>query len=182
MQVTSEHYDRLYLRGGFKYKYSAQRPYIKSVLIDKVGIRGKVLDAPCGDGFWTKALRRHECSVVGLDISAVGARKAQGIHWDINILNEELINNFDWVFCRGLSHFHRKDLSSVNLAITNLSRYAPNMLITYWTSQSRKDTGHHFMHTKKTLDNELSKISQPRSFMHKGMYHAILRREGCGSM
>ncbi|AMV30921.1 hypothetical protein VN12_02315 [Pirellula sp. SH-Sr6A] len=170
------HYDDFYARGGFRYKTKPSMRYIKEIAIKKIGVSGRVLDAPCGDGFWSNLLRKSGCNVTATDVSTVGARLAGGVPWNLEKHNPDWNNAFDWVFCRGVHHLHLPELwvPKTQSVFANLIQYAPKVLVTYWTNQSRTDPGTHYNHTRRTLDLFLTNYGLSKSFMWKGYYHAVL--------
>ena len=172
--MKDHHYDQLYASGGFGYKQCNHRKKLQG-LCRELGLTGKVLDAPCGDGFWGKLLRRIGCQVTFADLSSVGCSKCNGIAWDLEKLNEQWIGQFDWVFSRAISHLHHESLASVPLVFDNLVQYAPKVLVIYWTDQSRRNmNGRHFCHTKESLDQCFRRYNLLESFMQKNLYHAVI--------
>lgn len=170
-------YDDRYACGGFHYRESSWFPYMQSVIAKRIEVRGKVLDAPCGDGFWSKMLESIGCQVTATDLSRVGAEKAGGICWNLEELHPNWIEQYDWVFSRAISHLHKERLdtrASVNV-FENLCRYARKVLVIYWTDDSGKAQPRHFCHSKVTLDSFLSRFGTDfESFFHRNFYHAII--------
>ncbi len=181
-------YDDFYEKGGFRYSSAVWLPRMQK-LVDEHGIEGRVLDAPAGDGFWSRLLRlcmnRRQvrlgssvpCSVMPVDLSRVGCEKSGGVVWDLNELNADWVNQFDWVFCRGISHLHRQHIDPA--PFVHLSKYASQWVVIYSTTQTGKDSksGYHWNHTKKQLDGLLKTFVRAGecwvSFMEYGQYHFI---------
>jgi hypothetical protein len=180
-------YDRLYSKGGFKYSIKLWLPRIQD-LVNKHGIEGKVLDAPAGDGFWSKLLRvamerrqlalgsQIKCSVVATDLSIVGCKKSRGIVWNLNEFNSEWEGKFNWVFSRGISHLHKETIDTT--PFVHLAKYAKNIVVIYSTTQTNRQSssGCHFNHRKADIDNAMQCLTtEPgtswTSYMVKSYYH-----------
>lgn len=170
-------YDLKYSNGGFGYKTKNWRSYIKNTVMRKAGVKGRVLDAPCGDGFWGKMLRSRGCQVTFTDLSEVGCSLCGGTPWYLEVFNCAWEDKFDWVFCRGLSALHSKILYTdlTDETLKNLTRYARRVLIIYATNRSRKFSNRsHFNHSKYDLDECLNTYGSVKSFFYKGYYHGII--------
>ena len=179
-------YDDLYRKGGFKYTTTFGVNHIQRLqnVYNCFTPNMRILDAPCGNGFWSRILRKmYGAHVTPSDISPVGATKANGTIHDLEIRKPEWDRQFDLVFCRGLSHFHHKDFLGNRLftVIDNLSNYAPYVLIIYATSQTNKAVPGHYHHTRRSLDNQFKWIGTFKSRMIKGYYTALLDFTGIES-
>lgn len=165
-------YDELYKSGGFRYSRGQQLPRLKKI-VDRLKISGRVLDAPCGDGFWSRLLEELGCKVTSTDLSPVGAKKAGGVVWNLEEFNPAWENSFDWVFCRGVSHVHNEPMKDLEKVVDNLVRYAKNVVMIYSTSQTSKDSGNHFNHTQAALDKRLKPYGG-KSFMVGSFWHYVI--------
>jgi hypothetical protein len=181
-------YDKLYSNGGFKYSSSVWLPRIQK-LVDKHGIEGRVLDAPAGDGFWSRLLRMSmnerqkrlqsnvSPTVKPVDLSEIGCEKSNGVLWNLNQFNPKWVGEFDWIFCRGISHLHHEHIDTT--PFTHFNQYSSQWVVIYSTTQTsaQSKSGHHWNHTKKQLDNVLIPFVQPgecwTSYIEYGQYHFV---------
>ena len=178
------HYDNHYKKGGFRYKTSFGKKHINSIQTAyscfTPGMR--VLDAPCGDGFWSKILRSFGCTVTSTDLSPIGAKLANGICHNLEDHNPDWSpHKFDLVFCRGISHLHHRTVPIQPFwdVLNNLMQYAPKVLIIYSTTQSNKMVANHFHHTRKELDKLMCEPFKSR--MISGYYTALIDSSGIES-
>lgn len=186
-------YDSLYANGGFRYSSKLWLPRIQN-LVDKHGIEGSVLDAPAGDGFWSRLLqvtmrqrqRRIEtdikCTVTPTDLSKVGCSKSGGAVWDLNKFNPEWEAKFDWVFSRGISHLHHANIDDT--PFRHIGKYAKNVIVIYSTTQTNRQSasGCHFNHTRRSLDKAMQCLTAELgtswwSYMSGGYYHFVRQAE-----
>lgn len=178
------HYDDLYIKGGFKYTryFGIKHLYLINKYYKVFNKDTRVMDAPCGDGFWSKLIEDiYGSTVTPVDISLVGSALASGIRHDLEIRNTEWEpHKFDLVFCRGISHLHHKDfnINGLHRVIDNFSNYAPKVLIIYSTNQSNKYIKKHYHHTRKSLDSIFNYVGTFRSRMIGGYYTALLDFSG----
>lgn len=175
------HYDELYSKGGFKYRRDQFNKYVDDVLVGKLRMSGSVLDAPCGDGYFSRLLRSRGMTVTSSDLSKEGCKKAGGIVFDLERPNLQWVNEFDWVYSRAITHLHYKDLykSNTRLVFRHMLRYAPKVVVVYSTSQTNRDSGNHFNHTRANLDQFFRSICGGglASFMYKTYYHAVMSNQ-----
>lgn len=155
-------YDRLYADGGFGYE--GFRPYwrewVRHHYVEAFGLRPyeRVLDIPCGDGFWASLLDELGFDVYGVDLSRGGIEAARRNHpripFAVGDAEQDLPfaeGSFDVVFSRGITHLHRADLftdSSFRIA-RNLMRYVrPGglLLVSYYTKRDGSQRDRHAQH------------------------------------
>jgi SAM-dependent methyltransferase len=154
-------YGRRYLAGGFGYE--AQRRYLRRWLrrhyVRAFGFPrgGRVLDVPCGDGFWTSLLHGEGFDAVGIDRDpggvTVARRRYPGIDFHVGDAEQPLpvTGTFDVVFSRGISHLHRETLiddSSIRM-VRNLMSYVAAgglLLLSYHTRRDGSRTKSHSHH------------------------------------
>lgn len=166
MSTTAEpapsHYDRHYKAGGFGYEAKRRKwvAWVKKHHVKRFGMTGKVLDAACGNGFWTDVLRQLGLDAQGFDLSAEGIRAAcaqypKNAYTEGNAEIEiaSFVGQFDWVFVRGISHLHRTrlDTDEARAMVRTLLSYTKpggKMLHSYHTTQDGTNPkGNHFNHT-----------------------------------
>jgi SAM-dependent methyltransferase len=186
-------YDRHYRGGGFRYE--RMRPkweaWVKRHYVREFGLvpGERVLDIPCGDGFWSSVLRDAGFDVVGADASAGGIDVASttypGIEFVVADAEHELPfpnGRFDVVFCRGISHFHRRELFTDSTArmLDNLMRYVrPGglLLISYYSRRDRSGTDAHYQHPLADLvkavepHGDIFKVDVVDDFVQIGVQH-----------
>lgn len=180
-------YDKLYSTGGFKYTTTFGVRHLEAInKVYKVFLPGtKILDAPSGDGFWSKLLKtRYGCITTCADNSEVAAKISKGIQINLEDTNTSWMPyKFDLVFCRGLSHFHHQRIPTQRTCnvLYNLMNYAPKVLLIYSTNQSNKLIKNHFHHKRHTLDKFLTFIGTYKSRMINGYYTALIDARGIES-
>lgn len=166
-QPKVSHYDRLYAGGGFGYEAQRRRwrAWVRRHYVDAFGLqRGeRLLDIPCGDGFWTSVLAELGLDARGVDLSPGGVEAAKSRYPDIEFAvgNAEqdlpfAERSFDVVFSRGITHLHRPELftdESIRMA-RNLMRYvAPGglLLVSYYTKRDGSLATRHAQHPVSDL-------------------------------
>lgn len=166
-RAASSGYDRLYAGGGFGYE--AFRPYwrewVRHHYVEAFALRPyeRVLDIPCGDGFWASLLDELGFDVSGVDLSRGGIEAAKRNHpripFAVGDAEQELPfaeASFDVVFSRGITHLHRADLftdASFQMA-RNLMRYVrPGglLLVSYYTKRDGSQVSRHAQHPVSDL-------------------------------
>lgn len=165
--TASSHYDRLYARGGFGYEARRRRwrAWVRRHYVDAFGLspRDRLLDIPCGDGFWTSVFAELGMDARGVDLSAGGVeaarRKYAGLEFSVGDAEQDLPfakRSFDVVFSRGITHLHRPDLftdASFRMA-RNLMRYVrPGglLLVSYYTKRDGSQPARHAQHPVSDL-------------------------------
>lgn len=114
-------YDSKYLQHEyFRYKPLVYRPFVKA-LLDKAGLKkgSSILDAGCGQGYFTGAFAELGLKATGVDISAAGIESAKatyektGATFEIgNVLSLPYENTFDCVFARGCSLYNSREIEN----------------------------------------------------------------------
>lgn len=105
--------DRAYLKGGFGYCPKWGTRFLRSrTSLARMDPKGDLLDAGCGDGFWTRILRDLGWHCTGADLSKIGIQKAkeadpEGFYRRDDVLSwvfeDANYAGFDVVFCRAPS-------------------------------------------------------------------------------
>jgi SAM-dependent methyltransferase len=113
-------YDRFYRQPNyFHYRGWMYRPYIRS-LIAMAGLKkgSRVLDAGCGQGFFTSLFAAAGMDALGADISAEGVAQAKNFHggsgakFEVgDALRLPYMDAFDCVYSRSCSLYNRPDFA-----------------------------------------------------------------------
>ena len=192
-QTKVSHYDRLYAGGGFGYE--ANRPrwrqWVAQHYIGAFGLQAgeRLLDIPCGDGFWTSVLAELGFDACGVDLSPGGVEAAKtrypGIEFAVGAAEQDLPfaeRSFDVVFSRGITHLHRPELfkdSSFRMA-GNLMRYVrPGglLLVSYYTKRDGSQPDRHAQHPVSDLvrlfeaAGDVRKVEVVDNFVQIGVQH-----------
>jgi SAM-dependent methyltransferase len=134
--VPRTSYDHLYRTGGFGYEAQRDnwREWVADHYIHEFHLMpGRLLDAGCGDGFWSSLFADAGFETVGVDISegaiAVAREKYPDLAFRIGDVEQVLPfpeGSFDVILARGLSHLAAEDLTAARPvgAVRNLLRYA----------------------------------------------------------
>lgn len=173
----SSHYDRLYQGEGFGYekqramwKRWVRRHYIRSFAL-KRGER--LLDIPCGDGFWASLFSRQGFRVSGMDISEGGIEAARrrypGIDFRVGDAEGPLPyapGEFDVVFSRGISHLHRENLwrkGTARMVRNLMDLVSPTglLLVSYHTRRDRPGSKTHAFHPVSDLVKLFETVGDP---------------------
>jgi SAM-dependent methyltransferase len=198
----SSHYDRLYQEGGFGYEKQramwrrwVRRHYIRSFAL-KRGER--LLDIPCGDGFWASLFSGQGFRVSGVDVSegAIEAarRRYPGIDFRVGDAEGPLpyaSGEFDVVFSRGISHLHRENLwreATVRMARNLMELVSPTglLLVSYHTRRDRSGSKAHAFHPVSDLVKLFETVGDPYrievvdDFVQIGVQHGGGRRTAGG--
>jgi SAM-dependent methyltransferase len=172
--AVSAGYESHYASGGFGYDTRRMqwtmwawlhyvRPFKLSPVVIHAGRRARLLDIPCGDGFWTSVMARLGFNAQGIDLSAGGVAEARRryprLTFDQGDAEQPLPvpgRSFDVVFSRAISHLHRPDLTApatLRMA-ANLMRYVRDdgqLLVSYSTKRDGGGSGGHHYHPASDL-------------------------------
>jgi SAM-dependent methyltransferase len=171
------HYDHLYGGEGFGYerqrgmwKRWVRRHYIRSFDLR----RGeRLLDIPCGDGFWASLFAHQGLRVSGVDISEGGIEAARRRYPDIDFQVGDAEGplpyapgEFDVVFSRGISHLHREDLwtePTARMTRNLMSLVAPGglLLVSIHTRRDGSGSGVHAFHPISDLVRLFESVGDP---------------------
>lgn len=158
-------YDHTYSTGGFGYEAAREKweDWVQRHYIGEFQLREgeRILDIPCGDGFWSSVFAKKGFEVVGIDRNATGISEAKRrfpqIEFHLGNAEDKLPvapGSFDVVFSRAITHFHEKQLfTDRTLAmLSNLMAYVrPGglLLVSYF---SKRDGGGTEVHAYHPLD------------------------------
>jgi SAM-dependent methyltransferase len=153
LAAQRDFYDRAYARSNFfEYRERLYQPYIKS-LVSLCGLKpgALVLDAGCGQGFFSYLLAREGMKVYGTDISLVGLSVAKQTcegtsakFFVSDLRHLPITTPFDCVFVRSCSVFNVRDLAeSVSFLALLLAQLTHNgvLLFLYNTNLSGTSNG-----------------------------------------
>ena len=187
------HYDRLYASGGFGYE--ANRPrwraWVGQHYIEAFGLQAgeRLLDIPCGDGFWTSVFAELGFDACGVDLSPGGIDTAwqryPGIAFAVGDAEQDLPfakRSFDVVFSRGITHLHRPKLfkdSSLRMARNLMDYVRPGglLLVSYYTKRDGSQPDRHAQHPVSDLvelfetAGDVFKVEVIDNFVQIGVQH-----------
>ncbi len=132
-QSIAARYDGMYQRAEFfHYRPWMYRPFVRA-LVEKAGVGRKatVLDAGCGQGFFSALLADAGCKVTGIDLSPQGIASSAIAYGDkcafevgdAFALNER---RYDCIFVRAASPYNAPGMSDRNPTDKLLSCLRPN--------------------------------------------------------
>lgn len=163
--MTVSDYDEVYLAGGFH--YHASRPqhvaWLREHVIDALGLldlnRRTLLDAGCGDGFWSAVFHDEGFEVTGIDQSLAGidiARtKYPGPEFLLGDLNGLVRVDRQWniVFARTLpGYFNSDDPERLPYLVRSLAPLAIDRLVfVVYTTRTGGLSDNARMHPTATL-------------------------------
>lgn len=123
----------------------ARRHYIDEFALTP-GMR--LLDAGCGEGFWSSIFDRAGLIVSGFDLCfdyvRAGQTKYPNVALRVGDAAEKKLypaGSFDVVFCRAISHFYAESLDGAEEVLTNLKTYVKTngfLLLSMYSDQSGK--------------------------------------------
>ena len=187
------HYDRLYASGGFGYE--ANRPrwraWVGQHYIGAFGLQAgeRLLDIPCGDGFWTSVFAEFGFDACGVDLSPGGIDTARqgypGIEFAVGDAEQDVPfakRSFDVVFSRGITHLHRPELfkdSSFRMAGNLMGYVRPGglLLVSYYTKRDGSQPDRHAQHPVSDLvelfesAGDVFKVEVVGNFVQIGVQH-----------
>jgi len=170
-------YDRYYLRPDyFGYRDWLYRPYIKA-LAKRAGLKPgfKVLDAGCGQGFFTGVFADLGLVAIGVDVSAEGIRAAHrqyastGARYIVgDVRNMGLRSEFDCVFTRSCSLYNRDALDELTEVSDELLSYVKDggvFIFDYYTRLgSRRKSASWIYHSVRAVRRHFSHYPKSEVF------------------
>src|SRR6266480_534770 len=137
----SKPYDEKYSsRNYFGYRVWLYRPFVKA-LVARIGLRpgARLLDAGCGQGFFTRLFAERGFNAVGVDVSAAGVSSARelysssGAKFEVgDILELDWRNEFDCVFTRSCSLYNSHEFETRHDVTDRLLSYLrPNGILIF---------------------------------------------------
>lgn len=171
-----ERYEKLYDEGGFGYEADrgkwvefVSKHYVAEFDLLRTPRRlirrrkPKLLDIPCGNGFWTGILSELGFDARGIDLSKAGVEAAKAnypkLKFDVGNAEEPLPvgdQKFDVVFSRAITHLHRDSLErpETETMVKNLMGYvAPQgqLFVSYYSKRDGTSTDRHHYHPVSDL-------------------------------
>lgn len=121
-----------------KYKAWAKKHYI-----DEFGLSGRILDAGCGDSFWSSVFRDYGMQTIGIDCDRKALKRGEDRYPGIDIYcmqiedaTDDELGRFNWAFARGISPFYAEFLSPCIVIMRVLFDLADRVLLGVWSDQS----------------------------------------------
>jgi len=151
MSNLAETYDANYRRDNyFEYESWMYRPFIRALIKKAALKRGdRVLDAGCGQGFFSKLICDLGFDVVGVDLSVEGIKTARrncsnpkaefGV---ADIMSLPYESTFDCVYNRSCSLYNRRNLQECGGITETLFRYVKPggvLIFDYYTKLSPRE-------------------------------------------
>jgi SAM-dependent methyltransferase len=127
------------------------KKWAKAHYIDEFKIKGRLLDAGCGDGFWSSVFYEYGIDPTGIDPtrSSIEKGRRQWPHLDLRILSiedayKQDYKGWDIVFARGVSPFY-KDQDKATELIDMLITMGDRVLLALYTHQNNEPNSHGHM-------------------------------------
>jgi SAM-dependent methyltransferase len=170
LKTTAENYDEKYATPNyFRDRRWLYKPFIKA-LAAKAGLKAgaRLLDAGCGQGFFTNLFAEVGFDALGVDLSSVGIAAAQrtythpGVRFEVgDILQLQNLEKFDCVFTRSCSLYNNTSFAGQARVTDTLYSYVrprgvlifdyytrlqPGKSSVTWIYHSITDARKHFAH------------------------------------
>jgi SAM-dependent methyltransferase len=140
-------YDRSYVQANyFQYRTWVYRPFIKAI-IKRVRLAegSRLLDAGCGQGFFTSLFAECGMKALGVDISPEGVRQARKLYGAMpnaefnvgDVCRLAYTNEFDCVYSRSCSLYNRDNFAedrSVSDALLKYVKPGGVLIFDYYTN------------------------------------------------
>lgn len=131
LEELADGYDRSYVeKNHFRYRTWVYRPFIKAVIKRaRLAEGSRLLDAGCGQGFFTSLFAKCGMRALGVDISPEGVRQARenyGADAEFSVGNVCKLpykNEFDCVYSRSCSLYNRNNFAEDHSASDALLEY-----------------------------------------------------------
>jgi len=168
---------------GYEQKRQELCKFVKKNYVDAFDLKPcTMLDAGCGDGFWSEIFNDLGFSVTGVDISpfeigAAIALRPDSIDFHVGNVMEEMpfdSKQFDLVFARTLPMFHEADLTRANRLIDNLRQYGNYLLFSIYNRPDLGMQGHLYHYIKDDyvylLDshNKIDRVKEHNHYLQIG--------------
>ena len=170
-------YDRNYVNANyFGYRKWLYRPYIRALARRANLVRGSsVLDAGCGQGFFTWLFSELGCAALGVDISPEGISAANrqygssGARYLVgDVRNLGFAAQFDCVFTRSCSLYNKEGFgTSADLTDRFLEYVKPGgvFIFDYYTRlSSRRKSASWTYHSLRDLKRHFSRYTKVETF------------------
>jgi SAM-dependent methyltransferase len=188
-ESIADSYDRMYVKANyFGYKAWVYRPYLKA-LTRKANLSPgcEVLDAGCGQGFFTRLFQDLGFKATGVDISAEGIAAARAQHgasgarfYVADLLEPVDPTQFDCVFTRSCSLYNGPLLSEAKRATESLlARVRPGgvFIFDYYTRLNPGKKAESWVyHSLADLQNHFAPYSSVQTFFTLRVDCIVLRK------
>ncbi|MGH7950550.1 MAG: class I SAM-dependent methyltransferase [Limisphaerales bacterium] len=162
-------YNEKYLQANhFNYKTWVYRPFVKALIkMAKLKKDSRVLDAGCGQGFFTSLFADYGLSVKGVDISAEGICQARehygsdGAKFEVgDICNLPYEDMFDCVYSRSCSLYNRNNFDqdrSISDALLKYVKPGGTLVFDYYSNLcARKKSASWIYHSVSSVRQHFS--------------------------
>jgi SAM-dependent methyltransferase len=170
-------YDSVYQQPHyFDHQASVERPFIKS-LARKAKLRegASVLDAGCGQGFFTWLFADLGFKAVGVDISSQGILSAKkefgssGATFEVgDVVALPYVEAFDCVFARGLSLYNTVDFETNQHLTDVFLRYVKPggvfIFVYYTVLDPRKKSASFLSHSMRTVKKHFARYPATKTY------------------
>jgi SAM-dependent methyltransferase len=168
----AQSYDDSYRQSNyFKYRLWLYRPFVRA-LVRRVGLKpgDSLLDAGCGQGFFTSLFADYGISAIGIDVSAAGVAAAREAYlsprvtFEVgDVLELEWRNEFDCVFSRSCSLYNSTDFETKREVTDRLLAYVrPGgvLIFDYYSNLGAKEVSQQWIyHSLKNVQEHFSSYS-----------------------
>ncbi len=185
----SKGYDEKYqTRNYFRYRTWLYRPFVKA-LVGKAGLRrgGRLLDAGCGQGFFTWLFAERGLDAIGVDVSAAGLSYARemyrssGAKFELgDVLGLGWRNEFDCVFTRSCSLYNSQEFEKkheVTDQLLNYLRPGGILIFDYYSRLGAKEQPQEWIyHSLASVQNHFSRYPSAEVYFSLRMETMLLGR------
>jgi len=195
-QQPADTYDEKYRRVNyFKYRPWLYRSFVKG-LVRKAGIKsdGYLLDAGCGQGFFTNLFAECGINAVGVDVSRAGIAAATSTYRSSrvtfqvgDILDLKWTDQFDCVFTRSCSLYNTHDFAAKHdITNTLLSYVRPGgiLIFDYYTKLNNRPAppGQWIYHSLADVQEHFAQYAGARVYFSLRFDATVLKQYAFSSL
>jgi len=161
----------------FSYRSWVYKPFVRA-LVQRAGLEhgSTILDAGCGQGYFTNMFAELGLTAVGVDLSAEGVAAAQRrykhsrVRFEVgDVLKLPYVKCFDCVFVRGCSVYNAPDFAlnheATDILLTYLRPGAGCLIFDYHTNFcARKRSDSWINHSLATIERHFNRYSSSKVF------------------
>jgi SAM-dependent methyltransferase len=173
----AESYDVKYRQSNyFRYQSWLYWPFVKA-LVDRVGMKpgDSLLDAGCGQGFFSWLFAECGMCVTGVDISVAGITAARrkyqcsDLAFEVgDVLNLPCKSAFDYVFVRSCSLYNSPDFEtehSITDQLLSYLRSGGTLIFDYYSKLNRRKKAEDWIyHSVESTRNHASRYTEARVY------------------